>query len=116
MYRTRTITIDIDYSKSDRYIDISIYRFLYICKSKDVEKCSMCLTENGIHLYIVLKKDIGYWDMIMLRSILLDDNNRIDFDMDREVYPQVMFKDKYVVRDTYRKKISFERICYFLNR
>jgi len=105
----KTVTIDIDFDTiSDLELEIALQRFRYICAA--AYECSICFTEHGIHLYIVLNRAVSFGKIMMLRAYLFDDDNRLEIDMKRRKYQQVMFKWKH----RKGKKYSREWICYSL--
>jgi len=119
------ITVDFDLMKVREYIEdkerdrteyeviFYILRWNYVCKK---ERCKICLTGKGLHLYIY--RNVDFMKEIPLRIWLGDDIMRLEIDIKRYFkklygFIDTLFSEK-IEKNHYSKEICIDFNTFFV--
>jgi len=117
MFRTRLITIDIDWKEKPLYQRLIIaLRLKWICNNQNIE-CNIKRSHKGYHVRIILKNPVEYSRTFPVRALLGDDEERLFYETVKYamgIYHEcnTLFSAKYIGRrlEYIEEKTSIEEV------
>lgn len=107
MYLDNVVTIDVDNNRlSGLEKTILSLRLENICR---MYRCDVYETKNGLHIYIYLNRKIGFWDHVVIRTMLFDDPERLNFDVMRYYRRAYNFMNTLFMMKRTKDGVSVER-------
>ncbi len=106
-----TATIDFDFENFKNpelaYLFL-LYRLKYISRGKNLKQIRVYRSTKGFHIYVAVDGEYDFWKSFVIRAFLKDDLNRLEIDMRRRKYREVLFKVKFLCKGVYCQKVSEE--------